>query len=226
MNRNSKTASMVRLAFEKGYRVIDGRVFSPAGKERRCSFRANYYTFTISTADHKSYPVRVHQLVAFQKFGAPALTQGVHIRHLDDNSRNNFESNIGLGTPTQNALDRPAKARSQHAAKGRQEYSEEDIEKLKTDHALGLGYKKLRKKYGIPLATLSYYLSKSAKRTSFTFGGFEDGRDDSPEELKPPAATNSARNADHRRERGKDVRVVLQFTQYPRRSGGRVNSWR
>ena len=127
-----------------------------------------YRVFTISTVDG-SFPIPVHRLVAFQKFGEEALVEGIHTRHKDGNSLNNLDENIVLGTATDNAMDRPKEARQKHAAKGNQQLTPELIGQIRADHSQGLGYKRLRKKYGLPLSTLSYYLSTSAKRTSFSF---------------------------------------------------------
>jgi hypothetical protein len=124
--------------------------------------------FNVGLVGGEVYPVEVHRLLAFEKFGEAAFAEGIQVRHLDNNSLNNSWDNIVLGTPTQNAMDRPKEDRQAHAALGNQQFTEEFIHQLRLDHTSGLGYKKLRAKYGIPLSTLSYYLSSKAKRTSFS----------------------------------------------------------
>lgn len=167
----TKRSAAIRLAFEKGYRVVAGKVISAKNKNRKLTIsvlgRTPYHTFNIALNAKERFPIPVHRLVAYQKFGDAALTPGAHTRHLDGNSLNNLDDNIIIGTGSDNALDRPKEERQKHAAKGRQKFTEEFIAQLRTEHASGMGYKKLREKHGLPLSTLSYYLSDNAKRTTF-----------------------------------------------------------
>jgi len=169
----SKTQEAIRLAHLKGYRVIDGQVVSPHGIVRKCTVhldkRSGYMVlrFNIGAGDGKRFPVRVHQLVAYQKFGEAIFAPAVQVRHLDENSLNNRDDNIAIGTQSQNSLDQP-KTKRQRRATGNQTHTPEFIAQLRADHAAGLGYKRLRAKHGVSLSVLSYYLSDSAKRQSFS----------------------------------------------------------
>lgn len=169
----TKRSEAIREASLKGYVVRDGMVFSPKGNQRKLTRKVSrgmvYYSFNVNLSNSNRFPIPVHRLVAFQKFGEAALERGIHTRHLDGNPLNNLEENIALGTPTENIMDRPKEDRQSHAAKAGQKLTSEFVEKLRRDHADGLGYKKLRAKYGIGLSQLSYYLSSSAKRTTFNF---------------------------------------------------------
>lgn len=173
MSYQSKNSAAVEAAFFKGYRVVSGVVISPHGKPRAVvtgvsrKGRPVYESFNVGVGGGNRRKVLVHRLAAYQKFGAAALAPGVVVHHLDGNSLNNHEDNIEIGSATDNALDRDPEDRKLHAAKGNQRYSEEFIQQLREEHASGLGYKKLRAKYGMSLSMLSYYLSPSAKRTSF-----------------------------------------------------------
>ena len=160
------------LAFRKGYRVLpDGTVQSANGNIRKLTkpkCRTPYYTFNISVKPGSKYPVKVHRLQAYQKFGDAMFEPGILVRHLDENSLNNRPGNLALGTGTDNSMDRDPQARKEHAAKGKQKYSAEFVEKLRSEHASGKSYKALEAEYGVARSTLSYYLSRDAKRTSFT----------------------------------------------------------
>lgn len=164
--------ALAKSAFEKGYRVTElGNVISH--KDKMLTLRENnanpkYYTFSYG-ADKGTYPLRVAQLAAYQKFGDAYLADGVVARHLDDDSLNDALDNIGIGTQVNNAMDRPEVDRREHAAKGNQKHSPEFIALLKADREQGMSYRELCEKHGICKATCSYYLSGSAKRTSFTF---------------------------------------------------------
>jgi hypothetical protein len=168
----SKTAEMVKLAHSKGYRVTpDGVVLSPFGKVRKLQQvgrkKCPYYAFTLATED-AAFPVPVHKLVAFQKFGEDAFLPGFHTRHLDGNSMNNREENIQMGTGTDNALDRPEAERRAHAAKGNRKHSLDFIAKIRKEHSSGASYRELSERHGVGKSTLSYYLSQIGKRTVFT----------------------------------------------------------
>jgi hypothetical protein len=169
----SKNKQAVRLAFHKGYRVVGGIAVSPQGLPRKCSHyhcrgRPVYARFNIDIEGTR-YPVRVHQLAAYQKYGEAALAAGVLVRHLDGDQLNNRETNIAIGTPSDNMMDQPAEVRRRKAAHANLKVTEEFVERLRNEHATGVSYKALRKAYGIPLSTLSYYLSKRAKRTTYLF---------------------------------------------------------
>lgn len=162
---------VIRLAFLKGYRIdAAGQVISPSGKVRKLSkHTANGYSRYRFNIDPDFPPVEVHRLVSFQKFGEASFEHGVQTRHLNNNSLDNAPTNIAIGTPSQNAYDQDPQKRKRHAAKCFQHYTAEFVETLRREYAGGLGYKLLRAKYGVPLATLSYYLSVTAKKRSFTY---------------------------------------------------------
>lgn len=82
---------------------------------------ASYNVFTLHVrvnGKRKSFKVYVHRLLAYQKFGDALFTDGIEVRHLDDDSRNNRWDNIGLGTHRQNMLDQSLEKRRAIAAQG------------------------------------------------------------------------------------------------------------
>jgi len=164
----SQNNQALRRAFNKGYRVVNGNVITPTGKPRVAVLTQGYLGFNCGI-NGKTIPVKVHRLVAYQKYGEAALLPGVHVRHLDGDTLNNLPENIAIGTPHDNSMDRPKANRIAHAAKGRQKFSPEFVQSLRDEHASGIGYRQLSIKHGLPSSTLSYYLSKSAKKTSVTF---------------------------------------------------------
>ncbi len=165
----SQNNQALRSAFEKGYRVVNGCIITPTGKTRVATISNDGYSSFNFGLDGKKIGVKVHRLVAYEKFGESALITGVHVRHMDGNPSNNLPDNIAIGSAHENSMDRPKENRISHAAKGRQKFTSAFIQSLRDDHKSGLGYKKLRKKHGIPLSTLSYYLSSKAKNTTFSF---------------------------------------------------------
>jgi hypothetical protein len=169
----NKSNRLLKAAFERGYRVNErGEVVSPKGRVRKpqqhlkkCGYCVAI--FTVDDREGTSYPLRVHRLLAYQMFGDRVFEPGIEVRHLDGNSLNNTPENIALGTPSQNALDRPPIDRRLHASvagKAQSPHTDETWAAVRADRAAGMGYKKLRAKYGIGLSTLSFQLSKTAKR--------------------------------------------------------------
>jgi len=116
-NLTKNERALVR-AKEKGYKVTkSGEVLSPSGKKRKLSVHDGYYRFNIGFGD-ESYPVRVHRLQAYQKFGDKYLKSDLQARHLDGDSKNNSWDNIAIGTQSENMMDKPKKQRIEHARQG------------------------------------------------------------------------------------------------------------
>lgn len=100
-------------AYNKGYRVINGEVISPfSGKSRTVRpDEQGYDRFNIACIEDSSKKdsVCVHKLVAYQKFGSAIFEDGIEVRHLDGDKRNNLSSNIEYGTALDNAADKDPK---------------------------------------------------------------------------------------------------------------------
>lgn len=155
MIRESDFAKAVVYAYKKGYRVIDGHVMSPYRDTQPLILSVygnpGYYTFSIRH-NKRRYKVRVHQLIAYQKFGKKALSPGIQVRHMDDNRLNNRYSNIRIGSASDNSMDRPSEQRqeqSNKAASKRRKYSDEQIGEMRRLHGEGWSYKQLMEKFNI-----------------------------------------------------------------------------
>ena len=103
-------------AYERGYRVVNGEVISPfTGRPRKLRVHNSHgykkYLFSIGEKGKSSYPIEVHKLVAYQKYGDKLFDPELEVRHLDNNSLNNAEENILLGTKVENANDKPEEQR-------------------------------------------------------------------------------------------------------------------
>lgn len=59
--------------------------------------------------------VSVHKVVAYALWGDAAFAPGVHVRHLNGDRGDASASNLALGTPSQNAYDKPDHVRSHMA---------------------------------------------------------------------------------------------------------------
>ena len=96
----SKTNRAIVIAYQKGYRVIDGVPYSPTGKRLKTNFQnqKKYRRLRFSVkVDREKQNAYIHKLVAFQKFGFLMFADGIQVRHLDGDSMNNQEENIEIG---------------------------------------------------------------------------------------------------------------------------------
>lgn len=96
-------------ATDAGFTVDgSGNVFRPdrtAQVLSACPRDYRSFAFKSPTASGRGYVnIKVHRLIAFQKFGWTLFVPGIEVRHLDD-TRCNRRSNIGIGTPLQNRQD-------------------------------------------------------------------------------------------------------------------------
>jgi hypothetical protein len=160
MIRHSKAAYGVALAYSRGYRAVDGGVISPRGlalKLGACGKGNHYYKyFAIKTGyDKTNVVVKVHILVAYQKFGLDAIRVGTCVRHLDGDTFNNLEQNIEIGTLKDNQADVPQHVNRRRVAamnlarRARRALSVESVVSLRRDRSNGMSWKDISKKYGI-----------------------------------------------------------------------------
>lgn len=184
MIRTSRNSEAMLHAFNKGYRVVDGKAFNPKGKELKGYKRKTpnfYWEFSVWLPSvSKMVSVRFHQLVAYQKFGDRVFESGIEVRHLDNDSQNNHEDNIGLGSPSDNYYDRPVEDRRRAAVKSGKRsraFSDKQLEVLRKEfEALGVKGGRTRKlvaalgkKYGVSMYTIyrrmkQPYLEECARR--------------------------------------------------------------
>ena len=110
----NKSEYVLRLAHDKGYKCDDmGVVTSAMGNILTPMInKEGYKVISICTKTHKdinhsSYPLKVHRLQAYQKFGDKIFDKGIQVRHLNNIKNDNSFENIEIGTPSQNQLDNP-----------------------------------------------------------------------------------------------------------------------
>lgn len=124
--RSAEPAYLIALrdALANGYTVDveTGVIRGPSGAAlsvRQGNPKA-YPTVTIySKASRRRYPIACHKIVAFAKFGDKAFKRGVQVRHVRADLANFRGDNLILGTPTQNAFDKPPELRREMARRAR-----------------------------------------------------------------------------------------------------------
>lgn len=165
----SRHKKMVVLAFDKGYRVVDGIPFGSRGVSLKGGFdQKGYRTISVRCLGGRStFPVKAHCLVAYQKYGTGYINCE-HVRHLDGNPLNNREENIAIGTMSDNRMDMPELSRKSLAAKANRQHSDKTVRAWREAHLSGKSYNQISKEFGVCKSTLSFYLSKTAKLTSWS----------------------------------------------------------
>jgi hypothetical protein len=140
------------IAHAKGYRALDdGTVLNPRGKKLSPWVHCGYLTFKAGRGIH----LRLHRVVAFQKFGTSIYEPGIVVRHKDGNPINNHPDNLLLGTPYDNAMDRKPEARRDHARKAADKARKYDHRAILEYLAHG-SYRKAEKRFGCARSTLNF----------------------------------------------------------------------
>jgi len=166
--RDSVGGRALLRAVELGYFVDDdGQVIGPRGPRSTRTNKDGYHRFSVridGPGKRISGNIMAHQLAAYQKFGTGIFEKGVVIRHMNGDPLNNRESNLELGTHSQNMMDRTPEARLAHsklAAKSlRKLQTPEEIAALRADQSAGMTYKQLSVKYKISTGSISYLINE------------------------------------------------------------------
>lgn len=156
-------------AYNKGYRAIKGRVYNPKGIA--LSLRetdSGYLDFGYYRKGKGKIRLRVHRLIAYQKYGDDIFKKGIECRHFDGNSKNNDDDNILIGSHSQNMMDRPSKIRlaqsiiaCEAAKRKTTKYDDKEVEKIKEMYNRTKSYKKVMELFNITSkGTLHYIINK------------------------------------------------------------------
>jgi hypothetical protein len=148
-------------AHRKGYRVTKaGKVVSPSGRILKPWEDSWGYLFF---RPGRGKNVAVHRMIAFQKFGSRLYTQGLEVRHKDGDTLNLRQSNILLGTKTENQRDKPKALRLKVARIGAsflRKLTDRQVGQLRADCVRGMTYSNLARKYHIARSTVSYIVNR------------------------------------------------------------------
>lgn len=162
--KNSNSIKATKLAFDKGYRIKNG-VFTYKGKMVNGSVKIfhgiPYKCFSVRL-DGKVRNVNFHRLVGFQKYGEVIFDERIYVRHLDSDSLNNHEKNIGIGNACDNQQDRSLDLRVKSAINASSFIKKHDHEKIIEMHNAGRSYEKIMAELGIKSkGTISFIIRKS-----------------------------------------------------------------
>jgi hypothetical protein len=155
-----------KLAYELGYRVVDGVPYSYTGRQLKINSSSGYEVFDItvgkrSTGDRHNVKIFIHRMVAYQKYGDELYEHEV-VRHLDDNGLNNSGDNLALGSHENNRYDMPPNKRLKfavNASQNNRKFSDNDMDEIRRFH--NGSYKETMEQFDISSkGTLWYILNK------------------------------------------------------------------
>ncbi len=162
MKKLSTKNNAVICAYKKGYRVIDGNVFYNGNIVSNYTDDSGYYVIRVKNEEGKGVNIRVHRLAGYQKFGDKIFEKTLQIRHLNSDKNNNKEYNIGIGTQSENQMDRSPENRIAVAINASSYIKKHDHEKIIKLHNRGWSYDKIMKKLNIKSkGTISFIVRKS-----------------------------------------------------------------
>jgi len=156
----SKTNLATIFACKKGYKILNGKVFTPKGKELKLADNYKGYPKIAIRLNKKSYTVPIHKIVAYQKFGNAMFDKGVQVRHLNGNKWDFSFDNIEIGTQSDNRQDIPAEKRKEIGYKvnfERRKLSKEQADEIRKTYLFPNGKRKSMLKIAI-----EYGVSRSA----------------------------------------------------------------
>ena len=154
----------ILLAIEQGYRISpNGEVIGKKGKVLApiTDTRGYRYFNVREKGQRKTLKVLIHRLQAHSIFGEAIFEEGVHVRHLDGDARNNAQSNLALGSSHDNIMDRTATDRQVHAVKAAtvlRKLTDDQVRAAREARAKGARVIDLAEEYGVVKGTMSMLL--------------------------------------------------------------------
>lgn len=156
MERNKEN---VLVAFEKGYRVKDGKVISPNGTERKFEKNKSTPSFKIRSGE-KMVHIYVSRLLGYQKFGEQIFDENLYVYHANGNPMDNSYDNINIGTYVEAQMSKTVESRMNSALTATSKVKKHDHEKIIEMHKNGMSYKQIMQETGIKSkGTISFIVS-------------------------------------------------------------------
>jgi len=160
MGNLSKCNQAIIIAYNKGYRIINGLIhYNGKIRTPKDINDKGYYRISIRDENNKHFIMFLHRLVGYQKYGNLIFNKGFELRHLNGIKIDNSEDNIIIGTHQENIMDIPIKKRREIASNARKIHNHDAIIKMRNE---GKSYKDIMKEHNISSkGTLSFIINKS-----------------------------------------------------------------
>lgn len=158
----SQSDFIITEAARQGYCVINGEVFHGPNRVKTSATKFGHLRFTIRISKEKTRSILVHRLVGYQKFGDKIFDKSFQIRHLDSNPTNNLDENIGIGSASQNMMDKSPELRLQQSLIATSHVRKHSHSEIINMHKAGMSYKQIMEKTGIKSkGTISFIVKQS-----------------------------------------------------------------
>jgi len=165
----SKGGQGIIIANKQGYKIVDGNIFNPKNRVLKGGRDKDGYHFFSIREQNIQYNIRVHRLLAFQKYGMAMFESGIVVRHLNGNNKDNSDLNIAIGTVSENEMDKPIEQRKKvglRAAECSRKYTNEFINTVRqTRIDENLSYAKLAKKFNLPTPSVAHLIVNNNYQT-------------------------------------------------------------
>lgn len=155
----TKSRRNLLFAYEKGYRCDSSGNVSLSGKNSLKLYcgKSKYLCFSVKlTTEVQDKPISraipVHRLQGYQKFGYRIFEKGIHVRHLNGNCKDNSWENIGIGTVSENMMDKPEEARIRwaiNASNKARRFTDDEMSQIREFHKIHKSYKKTMTEFNI-----------------------------------------------------------------------------
>ena len=164
----SKANQYLLDAHSTGYRIDkQGNIISPFNGIINGCIQQEYKQFCFNDSNKKSQNIKVHRMLAYQKYGMDLFEEGIEVRHLDGDSLNNSWDNIAIGTHQENMMDIPKEIRkksslkaSTAAAKKNRRFTDLEMKEIRDYHNHGYTYFETMKKYNISSSGMLWNILK------------------------------------------------------------------
>lgn len=161
------------LAYERGYRVVQGVLYNPFGVPLKGYNKKGYMKFSLVVGSRtdktrKNYGVFFHRLVAYQKYGDRIYEEGIVVRHKDGNSLNNLNDNILIGSPSDNMMDKKPEDRlywSINASTSLRVLTDEEVELVRHRRKQGISYAQLAVEFSLSGKGHAHYIVNNTYKT-------------------------------------------------------------
>ena len=158
----SVSAQATIIAFEKGYRSDGYKVVSPSGETLKLREESGGYPCFGIRDKKRTFPVKVHRLIAFQKYGIRMFRKGIEVRHLNGNQKDFSLNNIAIGTSSDNARDKSPEERLRVALIATSFAKKHNHENVLDLYRSGKTYEQIMKETGISSkGTIHFIVKKS-----------------------------------------------------------------
>ncbi len=159
--KKMKNNNNLLIAYERGYRIIDGKVIAPSGNEIKADKVGNRFRFKIRDGK-KFLHIYVARLLAYQIYGDKILKDDVYVYHINGNPSDNSISNIKIGTFDDAQYSKHKYVRKDTAMVATKEVTKYNHSEIIEMRRSGMTYEEIMEKTGIKSkGSISYICKKS-----------------------------------------------------------------